>query len=374
MAMNTDDKKHNSSLSILQTNINTLLDSEICLGDKKIGESHPAFIVAEAACNHMCDLALARQLIDRAVQAGADAIKFQTYRAERLVRQGAKSYWQGTQISQLEYYQKLDRFGPAEYKEIFDHAKEKKIIAFSTPFDVESANMLQDLGAPIFKIASCDLPDTRLLRHVGGFGKPIILSTGGSTFEEVDWAIATLLDAGVRQLVVLACMLSYPTPFGEANLLRIRSLRQRYPGLIIGHSDHTEPDPNMIIPSVAVGLGAKVVEKHYTLDRTLTGSGHFFSVNPDDLEKMVLNIRLAESLMGDPSLGTALSEEAARQNARRSLVAERRILKGEVVSSSMVGLKRPADGLPASMIDQIVGKRMNCDINADQAFSLEMVD
>ena len=114
--MNTYDRDHKSSLSVLQTNINTLLDSEICLGDKKIGELHPAFIVAEAACNHMCDLALARQLIDFAVQAGADAIKFQTYRAERLVRQDAKSYWQGTQISQLEYYQKLDRFGKEEYK------------------------------------------------------------------------------------------------------------------------------------------------------------------------------------------------------------------------------------------------------------------
>ena len=151
-------------------------------------------------------------------------------------------------------------------------------------------------------------------------------------------------------------------------------MRQRYPGLIVGHSDHTEPDPNMIIPSMAVGLGAKVGEKHYTLDRTLTGSGHFFSVNPDDLEKMVFNVRLAESLMGNPSLGTALSEETARQNARRSLVAERRILKGEVVSSSMVGLKRPADGLPAWMINQIIGKRMNRDIDVDQAFSLEMVD
>jgi len=372
--MNAYDKDQKLSLSVLQTRISTLLDSEICLGDKKIGESHPAFIVAEAACNHMCDLALARQLIDHAVEAGADAIKFQTYRAERLVRQDAKSYWQGAQISQLEYYRKLDRFGPAEYKEIFDYAREKKIIAFSTPFDVDSASMLQDLGVPLFKIASCDLPDTRLLRHIGSLGKPIIMSTGGSTCEEVDWAIGTLLDAGVSKLVVLACMLSYPTSFEEANLLRIRSLRERYPGLIVGYSDHTEPDSNMIVPSVAVALGARLVEKHYTLDRTLKESGHFFSVNPDDLTKMVFNIRLAESLMGEPSLGTALSEEAARQNARRSLVAERRILKGEVVSSSMVGLKRPADGLSASMINQIIGKKMNCDIDADQAFSLEMVD
>ena len=234
--------------------------------------------------------------------------------------------------------------------------------------------MLHDLGMQLFKIASCDLPDTRLLRHVGGFGKPVILSTGGSTPQEVDRAINTLLDSGVRQLVVMACMLSYPTPNEHANLLRIRSLKGRYPHLIIGYSDHTEPDSSMVIPSVAVVLGAKVVEKHYTLDRTLTGSGHSFSTDPEDLKKMIANIRLAESVLGNPTLGVSKLEEAARSNARRSLVAECSIQKGQVVDTSMVGLKRPADGLPGWMIDQIIGKRTNCNIEVDQAFSLEMLD
>jgi sialic acid synthase SpsE len=350
------------------------LDRQINVGEITIGESHPAFIVAEGACNHMCEMSLTHQMIDSAVAAGANAVKFQTYRAERLVREEATSYWQGQQISQLEYYGKLDKFGSKEYEEIFAYARKSGIIAFSTPFDVESASMLHDLGMQLFKIASCDLPDTRLLRHVGRFGKPIILSTGGSTPQEIDRAINTLLDSGVRQLVVMACMLSYPTPNEHANLLRIQSLKSRYPGLIIGYSDHTEPDSNMVIPSVAVVLGARVVEKHYTLDRTFTGSGHSFSTDPEDLKKMIANIRLAESSLGDPTLGVSKLEEAARTNARRSLVAECRISKGQVIDTSMVGLKRPSDGLPGWMIDQVIGKRTNCNIDADQPFSLDMLD
>jgi len=371
--MTTSIFDNNQVSETLQGKIKDCLEPEFPVGENWIGEFHPAFIVAEGACNHMCDMSLAYKMVDCAVEAGANALKFQTYRAERLVRAEATSYWQGKQISQLEYYGKLDKFVAKDYEAIFAYAQKQGIIAFSTPFDVESATMLDDLGMQLFKIASCDLPDIRLLRHIAKFGKPIILSTGGSIPEEVDRAISTLLDAGVTKLVVLACMLSYPTPNEHANLLRIRSLKDRYPHLIIGYSDHTEPDPNMIIPSIAVTLGAKVVEKHYTLDRTLTGSGHSFSTNPEDLNLMVANIRLAESVLGDPALGVSKLEEAARTNARRSLVAERRIPKGEVVDSSMVGLKRPGDGLPGWMIDQVLGKRTNCMIEADQAFSLEML-
>ena len=347
---------------------------EITVGGKKIGVGHPAFLIAEAACNHMCDLGLAKKMIDLAADARVDAIKFQTYKAERLTRKGAMTYWRGKRIPQIEYYRKLDRFGAPEYEALIKHGREKGIIAFSTPFDVESAEMLNDLGAPVFKIASCDLPDSRLLRCVAGFGKPVILSTGGSTVEEIERAIATIFATGNHQLILMACTLSYPTANEDANLLRIHALKERYPGIIVGLSDHTEPDAHMVIPALGVALGAKVIEKHYTLDRNLSGSGHFFSMHPEDLRKMVQNVRLAECVLGDGALGVAEAENSARASARRSIVAERNIERGETIGSLMLGMKRPAEGLPGWMMDALIGKRAKTNIRADQAISMDMVE
>ena len=347
---------------------------EISVGERLIGEGHPVFVIGEAACNHMCDLGFAREMIDRAAEAGADAIKFQTYKAERLARNEATTYWRGKQIPQIEYYRNLDRFGAREYEALFIYAFDKGIIPFSTPFDLDSADMLNDLGAPLFKIASCDLPDIRLLRRVAAFGKPLILSTGGSTVEEIDRSITTIFAAGNHQLILMACMLSYPTANEDANLLRIHSLKERYPCLIVGLSDHTEPDDHMVIPSLGVALGAKVIEKHYTLDRAMSGSGHFFSMNPKDLKKMVQNVRLAEDVLGEGALGVAEAEKAARKSARRSIVAERDIRRGELIESSMLGMKRPADGLPGWMMDDLIGKRAITHIQADQSLTMDMVE
>ena len=254
------------------------------------------------------------------------------------------------------------------------HGREKGVITFSTPFDVENAEMLNDLGAPIFKIASCDLPDSRLLKCVAGFGKPVILSTGGSTVEEIERAIATIFTTGNHQLILMACTLSYPAANENANLLRIHALKEKYPGLIVGLSDHTEPDAHMVIPALGVTLGAKVIEKHYTLDRELSGSGHFFSMNPEDLKEMVRNVRLAESVLGDGALGVAEAENSARTSARRSIVAERDIRRGETIKSSMLGMKRPAEGLPGWMMDALIGQRAKTNIQADQAISMDMVE
>ncbi len=347
---------------------------EIAVGGKMIGAGHPTFVIAEAACNHMCDVQTAKEMIDLAADAGADAIKFQTYKAERLTRKGAMTYWRGKRIPQIEYYRKLDRFGAPEYEALIKHGHEKGVITFSTPFDVESAEILNDLGAPLFKIASCDLPDGRLLKRVAGFGKPVILSTGGSTVAEIERAISAIFTTGNQQLILMACTLSYPAANEEANLLRIRTLKEKYRGLIVGLSDHTEPDEHMVIPALGVALGAKVLEKHYTLDRSLSGSGHFFSMDPKDLKKMVQNVRLAESALGDGALGVAEAESGARNGARRSIVAERDIRRGESIESSMLGMKRPADGLPGWMMDALIGKRAKTDIREDQALTMDMVE
>jgi len=341
---------------------------------KRISRDVPAFVVAEAACNHMCDVNIAREMIDKAAQAGVDAIKFQTYKAEKLVTKEAVTFWGHKKISQMSYYKRLDRFGKAEYAELFKYATEKAIVAFSSPFDKASADMLNELDMPLFKIASCEIPNLSFIKHVANFAKPIILSTGASEPQEIDKAIETVLEQGNNKLILLACTLSYPTENKDANFLRIQTLKTRYPDMIVGLSDHTEPDENMIIPTIAVALGAKVIEKHYTLDRSMKGSGHFFAVDPTSLKKMVENIRLAETLFGDGKLGVADSEKKAWKSARRSIVAEIAIKKGQVITPEMLALKRPADGLGADMIDSIVGKIAKVDIGYDQNITMEMVE
>jgi sialic acid synthase SpsE/spore coat polysaccharide biosynthesis protein SpsF (cytidylyltransferase family) len=345
------------------------------VANKKMGKGCPTFIIAEGACNHMCDLELAKEMIIKAKEAGADAIKFQAYKAECLVTKDAESYWKypGAK-SQFEYYKNLDKFGAEEYSTLFDYAAKEGIIAFATPFDTESASMLNALGVPLFKIASCDLPDVRLLRHIAGFKKPIILSTGGSAIEEIKKAVNTLTKAGVEDLILMVCTLSYPAENESAHLNRILTFKREFPDLIIGLSDHTKPEPNMVIPSVAVALGASVIEKHYTLDRNMTGSGHAFSVTPDDLKKMIENIRITEQVLGSSEIVVYQEEEAARINARRSLVAEIDIKKGEVITSDMIGIKRPGNGILGFYIDEVIGRVAKEDIKKDEQISFDQLE
>lgn len=342
--------------------------------NNEISERAPTFIIAEAACNHMCDMDTAKRMISEAKAAGADAIKFQTYKAEKLVCENAQAYWgyAGTN-SQFEYYKRLDKFDRKEYDELFKYAGKCGIIAFSTPFDVDSASMLNDLGMPLFKIASCDLIDIRLLRKVAGFNKPMIISAGAGTLNEIKAAIDIISEAGNTNLILMVCTLSYPAASQHAHLRRIITFREEFPDLIIGLSDHTSPDENMIIPSIAVALGAKVIEKHFTLDRTIEGSGHAFSIEPAGLEKMIGNIRLTETVLGEAEIKVYPIEEAVRKNARRSLVANRDIKNGEKIVSEMIGIKRPGDGLPASLVNLIIGKTAKCDIKKDSQINFSQL-
>jgi sialic acid synthase SpsE len=363
-------KKYKESIESLKNKKGVI---EVKIGAKLVSDKSPTFIIAEAANNHMCDMKIAKKLVDNACVAGADAIKFQTYKANRLVRKEATLYWDGKETSQLEYYSNLDKFDKDDYIELFDYAIKKGILPFSTPFDVHSASMLNDLSARLYKIASCDLPDKRLLRHVASFDKPIILSTGGSTLDEIDQAIDVFYQEGNFKIILLACMLSYPTPNKDANLRKILKLKERYPWLVIGLSDHTEPDKNMVIPSLAVALGAKVIEKHYTLDRSLKGSGHFFSVSPEELESMIENIRLTEIVLGNHEFNVEDVELPARKNARRSIVADKPIAKGVIITSNMIGMKRPADGLSPSKIDEVIGKKTTKDIGQDELILMDFL-
>lgn len=346
----------------------------ICVGDSKIGSDEPAFVIAEAACNHMCNMDIAFQMIERAAEAGADAVKFQTYTADKLVTEDAVAFWGNEKVRQIDYYRRLDRFGKNEYKKLFDYAEKKGIIPFSSLFDAENAEMLYKLGMKVFKIASCDICNLSLVEQIAGFGRPIILSTGAATIEEIERAVFTIFNKGNYKLILLACTLSYPTKNEDANLKRIITLKEHFPNMIVGLSDHTEPDPNMVIPSIAVSLGAKVIEKHYTLDRTMIGSGHFFAVDSDDLKKMIENIRLAETVMGNGELGVAPTEKKAWESARRSIVANAVIKAGDVITSEMLGLKRPGTGLLGDRMDEVIGKRAKKDINPDEQIHVDMVE
>lgn len=342
----------------------------IKIDNKIISRQSPAFVIAEGACNHMCDMRLAKKMIDEAHLAGADAIKFQTYKAEKLVAKNAQTYWNyGSTHSQYEYYKKLDKFDKVEYKALLQYAQAKKIVVFSSPFDIESADMLNDLGMPLFKIASCLVPDKKLIQHIARFKKPIIISTGGSDISEIRECVQEVYSQGNYSLVIMACTLSYPAKNCDAHLLRIRTLHGLFPEAVIGYSDHTEPDTNMVIPSLAVSLGAKVIEKHFTLDRTLTGSGHSFSVDPPQLKKMVDNIRLAEEVVGKEEIVVLESEQKSRQSARMSIVARCRINKSRIINDTMLAFKRPGTGILPKFIDAVVGKTAKRNIEADEQLS-----
>ena len=226
---------------------------------------------------------------------------------------------------------------------------------------------------PIFKIASCDLLYTDLLTTVAGFGKPVILSTGGAELDEVTEALITLYEAGTRDIILMACTLAYPTSADDANYAKILSLRESFPNVLIGMSDHVEPDEHMVCGAVYVSMGAKVVEKHYTLDRSMSGGGHSFSMEPVDLKKWVKNIRFTERVIGQRQFKPYSAEFPARQNARRSLVFNVPLKGGTVLEHSMIGVKRPGTGIMPNQAGSVVGRVLACDVEPDAQVHWDML-
>lgn len=325
----------------------------------------PAYIVAEAACNHMCNMDNAFKLIDEAAAAGADAIKFQTYTADKLASKKAVAYGNINTKSQYEYYKQFDRFGRSEYEELFDYAKEKGIVGFSTPFDPENAQILNSVHQPVFKIASCDLLYADLLREVACFNKPIIISTGGSRLDEIRKSVEILGKAGANQLGILVCTMCYPTKNEDANYGRLATLQSEFPEFVVGISDHVLSDENMITGALCLGLGARIFEKHFALARDM-GGGSGISMTPPDLKKYVANIRLAETLIGGSEIKVYPAEQTTRDSARRSLVANEDLKAGTVLGKEMIGVKRPGTGISPEHIDEIVGRTLACDLEAEQ--------
>ena len=334
-------------------------------------DTSKVFIIAEAGVNHNGDIRLAYKLVDAAKEAGADAVKFQTFKAENVVSKIAEKaeYQRETTNFKESQYQMIKKLELSfeDFVKIKDYCDKKGIIFLSTPFDYESVDFLENL-VPLYKIGSGEITNLPFLEYIAKKGKPIILSTGMSTFGEVEEAIKTIINLNSSLLLVLLhCVSNYPAKYEDVNLKAMLTLKEAFK-LPVGYSDHTL---GIEIAIAAVALGAKVIEKHFTLDRGLPGPDHKASLEPDELKKMVKAIRNVEKALGSGIKKPAQSELKVMKVARRSLVAARDIRAGEVVKESDILIKRPGTGILPKFKEIIIGMRLTRDVKKDNPFDWE---
>lgn len=316
------------------------------------------FVIAEAGVNHNGSLELAKQLVDVAVAAGADAVKFQTFKADKLVSKVAQkaAYQKRTTAADESQYEMIKKLELDEnaHREIISYCQQRRIMFLSTPFDHDSIDMLNDFGMPIFKIPSGEITNLPYLRHVGRLGKEVILSTGMADLGEIEDALEILLKAGTPRdkITVLHATTEYPCPIDEVNLLAIQTIRNAF-GVKAGYSDHTQ---GIEVPIAAVAMGACVIEKHFTLDCNMEGPDHKASLEPEELKAMIFNIRRVSQAMGDGIKKPSKSETKNMAVARKSIVAARQIKVGETFSDKNITVKRPGTGINPMRWDEVIGQ------------------
>lgn len=326
------------------------------------------YIIAEVGVNHEGSFEKALHLIDLAKEGGANGVKFQTYKAEKITSKFSPAYWDTTKEStksQYELFKKYDSFGQTEYEKLAVYCQEKRIDFLSTPFDDDAAEFLDPL-VPFHKIASADLTNLPLLRRLARKNKPILLSTGAANITEINWALQTLRLEGVRDIVLLHCVLSYPCNFENANLNMIDDLRRLFPDVTLGYSDHTPPDKDMMVNLVAWLKGAMVIEKHFTFDKTLPGNDHYHAMDVQDLREFRMKLEFTSTLLGSKHKHPLESEKQARLHARRSIVALKDLKPGEVISEQNVTYKRPAHGISPMYWDDVIGKKLSKSVVEDK--------
>jgi N,N'-diacetyllegionaminate synthase len=326
------------------------------------------FIIAEAGVNHNGSLDLAKQLIDAAVDAGADAVKFQTFKAENLVSKNAQKadYQKETtdaSESQFDMIKKLE-LNVANHQELMVYCQEKNIVFLSTPFDYDSIDLLNNLGLQIFKIPSGEITNLPYLRHIGSLNKQIILSTGMSNLQEIESALNVLIDAGTLKddITVLHANTMYPTPMEDVNLNAMQTIRREF-GIAVGYSDHTL---GIEVDIAAVAMGASVIEKHFTLDKDMNGPDHKASLEPEELKAMVLAIRNIEKALGNNKKRPTPSENVNIDIVRKSIVASKDIQKGDLLTEENITTKRPGGGISPMQWDKVIGSVASKGYNADE--------
>jgi N-acetylneuraminate synthase/N,N'-diacetyllegionaminate synthase len=346
---------------------------KIKIGNRIIGENQPVFIIAEAGVNHNGDLDMAKQLVIEAKKSGADCVKFQTFKAERVVTFDApKANYQmqstSSSESQLDMLKKCElKF--EEHLELMELCQKEDIIFLSTPYNIEDVDFLDSLPVPAFKLASIHAVEPYFITYVAKKNRPIIFSTGMTKLDEVDKAVKTLRNAGNNDFVILQCTTNYPSRKIDANLLAMKTMEENFDNLV-GYSDHTT-DPIACIASVA--LGARVIEKHFTLDKSLPGPDHTSSADLIEFENLVQNIRNAEKVLGSGTKEPCQVEKDNALGMRRSLVAKVNIQLGTVITEEMITFKRPSSGISPSMISKIVGKKASTSIPMDTIIDWKMV-
>jgi N-acetylneuraminate synthase len=345
----------------------------VVIGDHVLGCGNPCFIIAEAGVNHNGDLNMAKRLINVAVEAGADAVKFQTFAAERLVTSTAPKaeYQLQTTDAAESQYAMLKRLELSEqmHRELIAHCDEKKIAFLSTPFDEESADLLDAFNVSAFKIPSGEITNLPFLSHVARKNKPLIVSTGMSYLSEVETAVRTITATGNTQISLLHCVSNYPAASADINLRAMNTMTQAF-GIPVGFSDHAV---GIEVAFAAAALGAAVIEKHFTLDRSLPGPDHQASLEPDELKVLVRGIRNITSALGDGRKQPVPSEANTASVARKSVIARRAIPQGTTLSEADLGLLRPGTGLPPMILPYLIGRTTRIEIAQGTIITLEML-
>lgn len=320
-------------------------------------------------------LEAAKLYIDKAAEAGIDCAKFQSYKAGTIVSKNSPAYWDTTKEptkTQYELFLKHDGFGEMEYRELCEYAHSKDIDFTSTPFDYASSDYLEDM-VDFYKISSSDLSNLPFIRHIGGKGKPVVLSVGAAYLSEIDEAVRALKESGCTDITILHCVLSYPTDPKNANLRIIETLKKDFPGFKVGFSDHVAPDDTMMTLAVAYMLGSDVIEKHFTLDKKLPGNDHYHAGEPEDFKKAIANFRWIDTVLGSGEKTVLECEQIPRREARRSLVLTRNMKAGEVIRKEDLMPKRPGTGISPVNIDILVGRKVVRDLEEDTILTWDMV-
>lgn len=351
--------------------VSPMVEASIQIGERRIGAGSPCFVIAEAGVNHNGDLRLARQLVEAAAEAGADAVKFQTFQADRVVAPGApKAEYQkrtsGAEESQLEMLKRLE-LSEDDHRALIEHSSQAGIVFLSTPFDESSADLLHRLGVPAFKLPSGEITNLPFLEHVARKGLPILLSTGMSTLAEVDEAVRAIRDAANPPLALLHCVSNYPASPSDVNLRAMDTMRAAF-SVPIGYSDHTLGDA---ITLAAVARGASIIEKHFTLDRGLPGPDHQASLEPGEIAALVRSIRSVEESLGTGRKEPAASESGTAAAARKSIAAARDLPAGHVIAAEDLARLRPGTGLAPAMLRHVVGRILKRPVERGELFCWE---
>ncbi len=317
----------------------------------------------------------AKLYIDKVAEAGIDCAKFQSYKAGTIVSKNSPAYWDTTKEptkTQYELFLKHDSFGEEEYRVLSEYTHSKGIDFTSTPFDYASADYLEEM-VDFYKISSSDLSNLPFIRHIGKKGKPVFLSVGASYLSEVDEAIRALKGSGCTDITILHCVLSYPTDPKNANLRIIETLKKTFPDVKVGFSDHVAPDETMMTLATAYLLGAEVIEKHFTLDKTLPGNDHYHAGEPEDFKRAINNFKWIDTVLGKSEKTVLECETVPRREARRSLVLTRDMKEGEVIGQEDVMPKRPGTGISPVYTDIVIGRKVKSDLKEDTILTWDMI-